>query len=249
MPNPSLVRRHKGLVRHTAHQLLHIDVVRFLVARARFVWFTRVRRSLRTLERSDAVAEHTVSHNLKGLRDLAVVRSLLLVRPLSVLEHLPPDADILVIGPRTEGELLALLAHGFDRAHIKAVDLISYSPWIELGDMHDLPYEDDSFDAVVCGWVLAYSEERERAAQEILRVARPGATVAIGVEWNPKSDEEIRLEAGYHPGSSERVTSTDEILALFGAEVESVLVRQDAPAGGSDTRSLVVLFRTRVQTT
>jgi hypothetical protein len=97
--------------------------------------------------------------------------------------------------------------------------------------------------------VLAYSEERERAAQEILRVARPGATVAIGVEWNPRSDEEIRLEAGYHPGSSERVTSTDEILALFGPAVESVLVRQDAPAGGSDTRSLVVLFRTRRRTT
>ena len=33
MPNPSLVRRHKGLVRHTLHQLLHVDLVRFAVTR------------------------------------------------------------------------------------------------------------------------------------------------------------------------------------------------------------------------
>ena len=41
MPNPSLVRRHKGLARHSAHQLLHLDLVRFVVARARFEWFSR----------------------------------------------------------------------------------------------------------------------------------------------------------------------------------------------------------------
>jgi SAM-dependent methyltransferase len=242
MPNPSAVRRNKGLARHTAHQLLHIDAVRFVVAQARFQWFTKVRRSLRTLEHRDGVAVNTVSHNLKGLRDLAVVRSLQLVRPLSVLERLEPDADILVIGPRTEGELLALLAHGFVREHVKAVDLISYSPWVELGDMHALPYADASFDAVVAGWVLAYSDDKAQAAAEILRVARPGATVAIGVEWAPQSDAEIIEELGYRPGSAERLSSIDQILGLFGSSVDTVLYRQDVPADATDTRSLVVLF-------
>jgi SAM-dependent methyltransferase len=246
MPNPSLVRRHKGLVRHTAHQLLHVDAVRFVVARVRFAWFTGVRRSLRTFDGGGAVAVNTVSHNLKGLRDLAVVRSLYLVRPLSVVEKLRPDADILVIGPRAEGELLALLAHGFDRRHIKAVDLISYSPWVDLGDMHALRYADNSFDAVVAGWVLAYSDDKRGAAAEILRVARPGATIAVGVEWSPQSDDEILREVGYQPGSAERLTSIEEILSLFGDEVGAVLVRQDAPVGGTETRALVVLFTTTV---
>ena len=244
MPNPSMVRRHKGLLRHSAHQLLHIDLVRFVVAKARFEWFTKVRRSFRTLDGQPGVATNTVSHNVKGMGDLAVVRSLTLVRPLSVIEDLQPDADVLVIGPRTEGELLALLAHGFDRRHMRAVDLISYSPWVDLGDMHDLPYADGSFDAVVAGWVLAYSDDTERAAAEILRVARPGATVAIGVEWNARSDEEIISEIGYRPGSERRIGSTDEILALFGCNVADVLVRQDTPPGSAGTRSLVVLFNT-----
>lgn len=245
MPNPSLVRRHKGLARHTAHQLLHIDAVRFVVARARYEWFVRARRSLRTLESGDAVAENTVMHNLKGLRDLAVVRSMYLIRPLSVLDDLAPDADVLVIGPRTEGELLVLLAHGFDRQHVKAVDLISYSPWVELGDMHQLPYADDSFDAVMAGWVLAYSDRPGVAAGEIVRVARPGAVIAVGVEWSPQSDEEIIAELGYRPGSQQRITSVEAILELFGDSVGSVLASQDVSSGISEVRALVVLFTVR----
>lgn len=245
MPNPSMVRRHKGLVRHSAHQLLHIDAVRWAVARARFTWYADVRRRLATFDRSDAVATNTVSHNLKGLGDLAVVRSMYLIRPISVIDVLGPDADLLVIGPRAEGELLALLAHGFDRRHITAIDLISYSPWVDLGDMHDLPYADQSFDAVIAGWVLAYSDDKRLAADEIVRVARPGAVVAIGVEWSALSNEQIVEVAGYQPGSDERLSSTDEILALFGDQVDSVLVRQDTPMEGTETRALVVVFRLR----
>jgi hypothetical protein len=88
MPNPSLVRREKGLWRHTVHQLLHVDIIRFAVAWARFVWFTRIRRLERTLATDDQVAPNTVSHNRKGLRDLAVNRSMYLTRPLSVIEQL-----------------------------------------------------------------------------------------------------------------------------------------------------------------
>jgi len=242
MPNPSLVRRRKGIVRHTAHQLLHVDLVRYGVARARFEWFVRARRRLRTLENGDQVAVSTVRHNLSGLRDLAVARSLYLVRPLSVVEELSPDADVLVIGPRTEGELLALLAHGFQRSHLVAVDLITYSPWVDLGDMHDLTYPDGAFDAVVAGWVLAYSNDKARAAGEILRVVRPGGYVAIGVEWSPRSNEEIIAEFGYLPGSEERLESVDAILRLFGDRVDAVVAQQDAP-GQEGVRSLVVVFR------
>ena len=246
MPNPSAIRRHKGLVRHSLHQTLHIDVMRFAVALARYQWFVRVRRGLRTLDAVGPISPNTVTHNVKGMRDLAVARSLTLIRPLSVIEGLDPDADVLVIGPRTEGELLALLAHGFDRSSIRAIDLISYSPWVDLGDMHALPYRDRSFDAVVAGWVLAYSDDKKRAASEILRVSRPGAVIAVGVEWSPRSDDEFEREVGYVPGSRERLRSTDEILALFGDSVDRVFVRHD-PVGEerADTFGLVAIFSVR----
>jgi SAM-dependent methyltransferase len=240
VPNPSLVRRHKGLVRHTAHQLLQIDLVRFGVAWARHRWYGR---RLRTLGDTGAVAADTVSHNLKGMRDLAVVRSLNLVRPLSVLEDLRPDADVLVVGPRTEGELLAFLAHGFDRAHVKAVDLTTYSPWVDLGDMHDLPYADDAFDCTVAGWVLAYSDDKRAAVGELVRVTRPGGYVALGVEWSPRSNEEYRAELGYVPGSEERIGSAEQILDLFDGGAVEVVFRQDADPSVTETQNILLVLR------
>jgi SAM-dependent methyltransferase len=242
VPNPSLVRRHKGLARHSIHQLLHVDAVRFAVAWVRFTWYARIRRQLRTLDIGSGTAVNTVSHNLGGLRDLAVVRSLYLIRPLSILEEIRPDARILTIGPRTEGELLALVAHGFDRSTITAVDLISYSPWVELGDMHDLPYADNTFDVVIAGWVLAYSDDKERAAREIVRVARPGAVVAVGVEWSPQSNEDLVEALGYVPGSEARLLDTPAIFELFGDSVGEVLLRHDADHHLNLEQSLLAIF-------
>jgi len=246
LPNPSLVRRDKGLVRHSLHQLLHVDLVRFAVAGARFVWFSRVRKELRSSAGGGGVAEHTVMHNLKGLRDVAVVRSLFLARPLSVIESLPTTADLLVVGPRTEGEILALIAHGFERRHIRALDLISYSPWVDRGDMHDMPYEDDSFDAVILGWVLAYSDDPGRAAAEVVRVLRPGGIVAVGVEWDARTNAEIEAEVGYVPGSDRRYLSTDEVLDVFGSFVGDLIVRHE-PHGGprKGAGEMVLIFSVR----
>jgi SAM-dependent methyltransferase len=245
MPDPSSVRRVKGTLRHTRDQLLLVDAFRFGVAALRWLWLARVRKHLRTVAGTEGVAEHTVSHNLKGLRDLAVNRSLHIVRPLSVVERLDADAELLVIGPRTEGELLAYMAHGFERKRITAVDLISYSPWIDLGDMHELPYPDDSFDAVALGWVLAYSDDPKRAAAEIARVLRPGGVVAVGVEWSPRSDDEIKLDVGYLPGSSQRIESCDAILAVFEPYVDEVLYRHEvAPTRRDRVGALVVIFTT-----
>jgi len=82
MPNPSEIRRSKGLARHTLDQLMMVDLIRYLVVAVRYLWFVKVRRRMRTWQAdgSSAVAEHTISHNLKGLRDLAVNRSHLLSR-------------------------------------------------------------------------------------------------------------------------------------------------------------------------
>jgi SAM-dependent methyltransferase len=246
MPNPSDVRREKGLARHTVDQLLLVDLIRYAVSSCRYLWLARVRRRLRTLDGRPAVATSTVSHNLRGLRDLAVNRSLFLIRPLSVIESLGVDSDLLVVGPRTEGEILALVGHGFERSHIRALDLISYSPWVELGDLHEMPFPDDSFDAIVLGWVLAYSDDRSRAAAEILRVVRPGGVVAIGVEWNARTDEEIVAEAGYLPGSATRIGSSGEILALFEPWVDQVILAQDAPRGGDqEVAALLAIFTVR----
>lgn len=250
MPNPSLVRRSKGVLRHTLDQLLLVDVIRFAVVAVRYLWFVQVRRRLSTFDiksgTGSPVATNTISHNLKGLRDLAVNRSHLLVRPLSVLESLPVEAEILSVGPRSEGELFNLAAHGFALKKVTGLDLISYTPRVRLGDMHAMPFGDNSFDAVILGWVLAYSEEPARAAREVVRVTRPGGVVAVGVEYSPQSQDDIVRELGYLPGSAKRIGSCEEILEFFGPAVDHVYLNHTVAARDrSRVGSFCVIFSIR----
>lgn len=251
MPNPTSVRRAKGLVRSTLHQLMMVDVLRYAVASARYGYFALLRRRLRTFQLPDPrgrdrIGSNTLMHNLKGLRDLAVNRSNTLVRPLSVLDVLEVDAKILSIGPRTEGELLNLVGHGFRPENIHALDLISYSPWVQLGDMHELPHPDSSFDAVLLGWVLAYSDDRPRAAREVVRVLRPGGIAAVGVEYNPLAQQEVVAKVGYLPGGATRIASCDELLACFGDSVDRVYFRQEVTEDRRDrVGALATVFSVR----
>ena len=53
------------------------------------------------------------------------------------------------------------------------------------GDAQDLPYPDNTFDAVVCGYGILHVPEPDRALAEMRRVLRPGARVAITVWKRP----------------------------------------------------------------
>ena len=48
-----------------------------------------------------------------------------------------------------------------------------YNPDI-VGDIHDLPFEDNSVDAIVCIAVLEHVEEPQKAVREMYRVLKPG---------------------------------------------------------------------------
>ena len=98
-------------------ELLHVTLIRYFVALARYLLLAVVLRRRKTLTTdSGAIAQHTVSHNLKGLADLAVTRSLALIRPLMAIDPIaeaPRNVQVLCVGPRTGGEVLNLVAHGF----------------------------------------------------------------------------------------------------------------------------------------
>ena len=230
-------------MRYRLRSLLGSEYLRTLLFRLRCTYFIRICRRLRTMDAQDAF-KNTVSHNLKAVTTW-MPRMELLIRPLSVIESVPKESKVLVIGPRNEYDLLLLAAHGFSFREVRGLDLITYSPKIDLGDMHAMPYADGAWDVVLCGWTLSYSAEPAKAAKEILRVVRNGGVVGIGVEYATLTEAEEIALVGYSLQEEhrlqKRVNSVDDILALFGPHVKDVFFRHDAPCKRSHSASALTV--------
>lgn len=89
----------------------------------------------------------------------------------------------------------ALLERGRRRADAEGLE-------IELieGDAEALPFPDDTFDAVTSVFGAMFAPDHERAASEVLRVTRPGGTVALA-NWTPDGfiGELFRTTAAHVP--------------------------------------------------
>jgi ubiquinone/menaquinone biosynthesis C-methylase UbiE len=73
----------------------------------------------------------------------------------------------------------SLLEDGRARAQAEGLDVD-----FRLGDAEQLPLGDDSFDAVLSVYGVMFAPDHEQTAAELVRVARPGATVALA-SWTP----------------------------------------------------------------
>jgi ubiquinone/menaquinone biosynthesis C-methylase UbiE len=63
-------------------------------------------------------------------------------------------------------------------------------------DAQDLPYPDNTFDAVICGYGISHIPEANRALAEMRRVLRPGGRVAISVWERPSPNNGFGLVMG-----------------------------------------------------
>lgn len=73
-----------------------------------------------------------------------------------------------------------LLARGRERAQAErlAIDFVE-------GDAENLPFESASFDAVLSTFGVMFTANQTRAASELVRVCRPGGTIALA-SWTPE---------------------------------------------------------------
>jgi len=154
------------------------------------------------------------AHNLDGMHRIQTQFFMLrfdrLIFSMMANEKFNQNSKILIIGPRSESDILKLNAYGYK--NIQAIDLISYSKNIKIMDAHNMEYEDNTFDSIFCGWVLPYSNQPQKIADNIVRVIKDGGLVSVGVE--------------YHP--NEEINSLDKIKELFKNNINNVFFRYDA---------------------
>lgn len=200
--------------------LLRVEAVNRIVFRIRFIYFVYLGRRIRVSPDQQGVIRPEYSIDMLR-RAITSDRPLRLIRPLSVIDGVKPaSAEVLSVGCRFETELLYLLGYGFRR--VRGLDLIAYSPWVDVGNMHAMPYANDAWDVVILGWVLSYSETPEAAVREIVRVTRRGGIVAVAVSYYSRSWLEEAERTGRLVGTKERVQSVEGILRLFDGHVDHV---------------------------
>ena len=143
--------------------------------------FARYKASnAKTFQKSKNILDITIPHNSKGLSDFftdfKMQRSKRLIFSVLADECINKESKFLIIGPRTENEIFFLFALGF--LNVKALDLISYSDLVTCGDMHSIPFPNESFDAIICGWALSYSTNPAKAMQEMLKKCKSGGPIS-----------------------------------------------------------------------
>ena len=118
----------------------------------------------------------------------------------------------------------------------------------EVGDAERLPYDDATFDAVTSCVGVMFAPHHQPAADELLRVTRPGGTVAL-VSWTPagfigQMFATMKPYAAPPPPGAQPPPlwgDEDHVRALFGDRVTSLeAVREELPvdrfADGSEFR-------------
>ena len=197
----------------------------------RFLYFFYIKKSFKTLYPIDSTdhgmaknsyetaLESNVYHTNKPIRNFfkyfskfKATRSNELCYPLKSLGFVDfQNSKVLSVGPRLESEVFTLFANGFRMQNIKSIDLQTYTNLIDLGDMLKMPYEDNSFDIIIVGWVLAYTDKVEEAINELVRVAKNGSLISIGISHKP----DIQL-------SKIPLKSSKEIISYFGDNLNEV---------------------------
>ena len=234
---------------------ISLPLVRGAITRARYSRFARSvgRRTpaYAVLPDSRGLTSGAITHNIDpkwmfypGFAD----RPDQITRPLSVLNSVRQNGHrmrVLIVGARTEAEVLSFMSVGFAAGNITACDLFSYTPTIELANLVALPYRENQFDVVVLGWVLEFVTDLEAAISETLRVLAPTGLVAVGAMYHPESMalgshtiREVGQDQVWNPRSA------TEILAAFGATRDHGYFIGDVAPEDQDKRlDLVTIFR------
>jgi SAM-dependent methyltransferase len=168
--------------------LLKIPFMLVAISYLRFIYFFNLKKKFKIFlsKENKVIIKNTGHINLKFYQISKIYnfyspkRKLSHFYPLRALNFLRPlDMKVLSIGPRNESELFTLVTLGFQLKNISALDLQSYSNLITLGDAINMPFEKNSFDLVIIGKMLVYTNEPDKVIRETIRVLKDNGIVSM----------------------------------------------------------------------
>lgn len=115
---------------------------------------------------------------------------------------------------------------------------------LKVGDILDLPYEDEEFDSIVCISILEHipGSSLDKAVSEIHRVLIPGGIAVVGFPTVGKKMNFLFRIIGYRDINQHHVSGEKEIMAALGRKLAMAGVKT-LPEFLSISQSLYVTCR------
>jgi SAM-dependent methyltransferase len=165
---------------------------------------------------SSSIGEDTVSHNLGAFKQIGGYgcgqRMGLLLYPVIAFDSIntidKAKRKVLLVGCRTEDDIFWMRAYGYKQA--VGFDLFSYSDNIIVGDIHKTEFADETFDAVILGWMISYTKDPKAVFSECRRITKKNGLFGIGLEHNKNQDN-----ANLPPPRMNPLNSTGDIITML----------------------------------
>ena len=255
----------KKIYNYIITEIYKIDLLRTLVVLLRFIYFYYIKKNIRhNYHQKEKNKKHieihrdnkkytVISHNMHFIENLKNLKTTYkkfngsktasLIYPFKAIDFIDYNKNkILSVGPRNEGELFLIRSLGFNWKNIYSLDLINYSPLTDLGDIHKTNYSDNSFEHIVCGWVLTYSNDFEKILDELLRIVKNKGLISIGFTYVPKNVDNKRI----YGENSIGLNSTEQILKKYEKNIEHIYFNFDAKKNNqSEKRHSILILRVK----
>ncbi|MDO8897378.1 MAG: methyltransferase domain-containing protein [Bacteroidales bacterium] len=135
--------------------------------------------------------------------------------PSDALLHIAPEPALYSWLQKNKSELLNKYIQG-----VKYHEGFYYNSDVRLFDLLAIPFDNESFDLVICNHVLEHIEADQKAMREIYRILKPGGKGILQVPWSPI------LEKTYEDLS---ITSVEDREKYFGQFDHVRLYGRDYP--------------------
>ena len=99
----------------------------------------------------------------------------------------------------------------------------TYSKDVELGDIQQLNFPDESFDFILCNHVLEHVPDDEKAIKEIHRVLKPGGFGIIQVPISLKIDQTITALSTWNSHDKKMHLGQKDHLRLYGLDIRKLI--------------------------
>lgn len=165
--------------------------------------------------------------------DAGVARSALDFLMMEAADRTPQGGRVLDAGCGT-GLRATEILHHLDPAELVGLDLSEamlgmarrkrFPPSVSFvrGNFHALPFEDESFDAVVATWAMETTSNPGHAVQEMLRVVKPEGVVAYSFVQLPTDFEALEVVFADWPSDALREALAPEHLPFHDCRVSSL---------------------------